>query len=206
MTAQGGKKVSRAAHEAGALVGFETSHNPPPEDVPVNFCDFPFTDPSATFEDHLEAVRRHEPAIAVAPDVERGRRLSEVLDAADALSRHAQTVVIVPKSVHPREVPDRYRVGLPLADFGSGAPWTVWDYTGHGPVHLLGGPPSRQLTVRQHLRVASVDTASPIKAATFGSVWNGAGWDERPDLDMYERVEASYRAMHRGEQVSPYSL
>lgn len=156
------------------------------------FVDFPFTDPDATFADHLEVVRQTAPELTVAPDVEKGRTLEEVVKKADRLLTYSQSVIIVPKSVHPSEVPDRFRVGVPLADFGSDAPWSVWDYHDCGELHLLGGGPARQLNVRDHAPapIASVDTATLGKCCRFGW-WDGVSCDAPEGMDYRERLEAS---------------
>jgi hypothetical protein len=152
------------------------------------FVDFPFTDPDATFEDHLAVVRETCPTLTVAPDIEKGRTLSDVVNKADRLAQYARDIIVVPKSVHPSEVPDRFRVGVPLADFGSGAPWGAWDYRDCESLHLLGGGPARQFKAARSLRnIDSLDTATLGKAARFG-VWDGTtvdapdGWDYRRRL------------------------
>lgn len=201
MTVQGrSRDTTRAIAESRARLGVETSHDWIGAYTP-QFLDFPFTDPDATFTDHLETVRDVCPTLTVAPDVEKGRTLEDVVAKADRLARYARTVVIVPKTVHPSEVPDRFRVGVPLADFGSGAPWTYWDYRGCGSVHLLGGGPTRQLEAGDHLPTASVDTATLGKACRFG-YWDGTtrdaptGWDYRrrlrESLDNYAEAWSHY--------------
>jgi len=96
-------------------------------------------------------------------------------------------VIVVPKTVRPERVPDRFRVGVPLANYGSGAPWLLSDYRDCGGVHLLGGPPKRQLRAREYLPVASVDTATLGQRCRFGLWDDGAtdapdGWDYRRRL------------------------
>jgi hypothetical protein len=103
------------------------------------------------------------------------------------LDAGADAVVIVPKTVRPQQVPERFRVGVPAADFGSGAPWGVWHYRQCGPVHILGGPPSRQLEIGRHLRVASVDTATLGKRCRFGTWDRNEGAVDAPDGWDYRR-------------------
>lgn len=155
-----------------------------------DFLDFPFTDPDATFTDHLEVVREVRPALTVAPDIEKGRTLSEVVNMGDELLQYSDSVIVVPKTVHPSEVPDRFRVGVPLADFGSSAPWAAWDYQDCGPVHLLGGGPARQLTTGGCIPVASVDTATLGKVSRYG-VWNGKCIDAPDEWDYRRRLAES---------------
>lgn len=156
------------------------------------FVDFPFTDPDATVADHLEVVRETCPEVTVAPDIEGDRTLDDVVDTADALAGYADAVVVVPKSVHPSAVPDRFRVGVPLADFGSGAPWSVWDYRDCSALHLLGGGPARQLETAACLAppIRSVDTATLGKAARFG-VWDGTSQDAPDAWDYRRRLRES---------------
>lgn len=188
MTTQGSEDVTRAARESDAHLGIESTWRAADDD-PVAFIDYPFTDESATFEDHLAVVAEHEPALTVAPDVEAGRRLDDVVDQADRLDEHADAVVVVPKDVHPSEVPDRFRVGVPLANFGSGAKWAAWDYVGCGPVHLLGGSPNRQLALGAHLPVSSVDTATLGQRCRFGTWERYRCVDDPPeDWDYRQRL------------------
>lgn len=187
MTVQGrSKETTRAIAKSRARLGVESTNDWLPAYTP-RFIDFPFTNPDATFDDHMSVVRNTNPEVAVAPDVERGRALEDVVAKADKLLAHADTVVVVPKSVHPSRVPDRFRVGVPLANFGSGAPFGVWDYTECDEVHLLGGPPGRQLTVADHIpsEVASVDTATLGQRCRFG-MWD-RGAVHAPDAWGYEK-------------------
>jgi len=161
------------------------------------FLDYPFTDPEATFADHRDAVAENYPTLTVAPDVEKGLTLSDAVAVGDDLLQYAREVILVPKDCRPSAVPDRFRVGLTAADFGSNAPWTVWDYQDCGPVHILGGPPGRQLEIGEYVPVASVDTATLGQRCRFGMWHNGStdapvSWDYRrrlkESLDNYWRA------------------
>jgi len=179
MTTEGGRDTVRAIRDSPAKLGIRS--NIAGRVVGAAFLDFPFTDPSATFSDHLTVVEAVEPELTVAPDVERGRTLDEVVRMADELAQHADDVIVVPKTVRPRAVPDRFRVGVPVAKFGSSAPWGLFEYTGTGPVHVLGGPPSDQLEVGHTLPVASVDTSTLGQRARFGSWDRDRGAIDSPD-------------------------
>jgi hypothetical protein len=174
--------------QSGAYLGVESSNDWVAGYTP-QFIDFPFTDPDATFGAHLDTVRSVAPRLAIAPDIEAGRDPAAVYEQADRLRQYADAVVVVPKTVHPSEVPDRFRVGVPLADYGSGAPWTVIDYADCSSAHLLGGGPSRQLRVRDHLptRIASVDTATLGKRCRFG-YWDGGPVDAPDEWDYRRRL------------------
>lgn len=41
-TASGGADVAKAIHRSGSLVGYRTSEKRPPNDIPVEFIDWPF--------------------------------------------------------------------------------------------------------------------------------------------------------------------
>jgi hypothetical protein len=152
--------------------------------------DFPFSTDEAGVEELLAAVREHEPQLAVAPDVEHDWSLPDVVAVADDLREYAETVVIVPKDCHPTDIPDRFRVGLTAGSFGSMAPWGVWEYRDVGPVHVLGGSPSEQLAVGQHVQVASLDSFTIGQRAQFG-MWDDGAKDAPDEMDYYDRLIAS---------------
>lgn len=189
MTVNNGTETAKAINRSAAKAGVEAM-NGWPIDEPPAFVDFPFTDPDAGFEEHAEKVREYEPEITVAPDVEKGRSLPDVVDMADQLAEHADTVIIVPKDCHPSEVPDRHRVGLTVGTFGSMAPWSVWEYRDAGPVHILGGTPNQQLAVRGLVEVASMDSFTLGQRAGFG-MWDGGAVDAPDGWDYYDRLTAS---------------
>lgn len=190
MTVQGrSQDTTKAIDESMARLGVESS-NEWVDGYTPKFIDFPFTDPDATFKDHLTVVRETSPALTVAPDIEKGRTLDEVIRKADKLLEYSDAVIVVPKDVHPSTVPNRFRVGVTAADFGSSAPWTVWDYRDCAPVHILGGGPSRQLEIGHYLTVASVDTATLGKACRFG-YWDGVSSDAPDEWDYRRRLRES---------------
>jgi len=153
------------------------------------FLDYPFTNPNSSFDEHLAAAKRLKPKITVAPDIEKGLSLSESVEQADQLAEYSDTVVIVPKSVHPSEVPERFRVGLTLANYGSNAPWLIWDYKKCSSIHLLGGPPHRQLEVLNYgLPVDSLDGFSLGVYAMWG-IWDGKKQPAPDHWDYKRRVK-----------------
>lgn len=189
MTVDGRQQDTTAAIRASDAHLGATSDTPTLH--PPAFVDFPFTNPDATFADHLVRVRTVEPRLAVAPDIENGRTPETVIEQADQLARHAETVIIVPKSVHPSRVPDRFRVGVPLASFGSGAPWSTWDYRHCRSVHLLGGGPTRQHHAAACLSgVDSLDTSALGKLCRFG-YWDSGTLDAPEDWDYRRRLRES---------------
>jgi GNAT superfamily N-acetyltransferase len=190
MTVNGGTDTARAISRSAAFAGVEASNTwPLPDETPA-FVDFPFTDPDAGFEEHAEAVKAAEPRLTVAPDVEHGRALSDVVEMADQLNRHADDVVIVPKECHPSEIPDRHRVGLTVGTFGSMSPWSVWEYRDCGGVHILGGTPNQQLAVRGLVEVASMDSFTLGQRAAYG-MWDSGATDAPDGWDYYDRLTVS---------------
>jgi hypothetical protein len=141
------------------------------------------------FQAHLDEVKHYNPKYAVAPDIENTEKIHTRLDQADRLNDHAETVIVVPKGVKPTQVPSRFRVGLPAQDRFGGVPWPVWDYRNCDSVHILGGSPKRQQELSHYVNVDSVDTASPLKAARFGDVWDEQ-WREQ-GANYYDRIEIS---------------
>jgi hypothetical protein len=191
ITANGSTDLSRAAFRGGALVGYESGNSRPPEEIPVEFVDWPFTKDDVSFADHLEVVKRERPRYAVAPDVEDAEELDTAISQADRLAEYADVVIMVPKSVKPSVIPERFRVGIPAQERFGGMPWPVWEYRGCGEVHILGGSPKRQKELAAYLqRVDSVDSTSPQKGAKFGDVWTGEEWEEL-DTNYYDRIEQS---------------
>ncbi len=190
MTVNNGEETARAIRRSDAYVGFEAGNGWPLEET-ADFVDWPFTDPDAGFDEHLEVVREHEPKLTTAPDVENGRTLEDVVELADELANYADDVIIVPKDCHPTEIPDRHRVGLTAGTFGSMAPWGVFEYRDVGPVHILGGTPNQQLAIGRHgVDVASVDSFTLGQRCQFG-MWDDGAVDAPDDLDYYDRLEES---------------
>lgn len=191
MTVQGRSQDTTAAiADSDAQLGVESTNDWLDGYTP-KFVDFPFTDPDADFSDHVAVVEQVQPEVAVAPDIEKGRTLASVTAKADTLLAHATNVIVVPKDVHPSQVPERFRVGVPLADYGTGAPWGAWDYRKCSSLHLLGGGPSRQLTAAQSLtNIESVDTASLGKQCRFG-YWDDGGKDAPDEWDYKKRLKVS---------------
>jgi len=196
-TTQGGEDVAKAAARSGALVGFNSHTSRPPDEIPVNFVDWPYKEEEdeadVSFIHHLIVVEREEPKYAVAPDVTEDRDFDRVVKMADELNKHADTVIMVPKSVKPDEMPDRFRVGIPFRDGFEGLPWPMWMFQDCEPLHILGGNPNRQVELAAMLpRVASLDTAHPTMSANWGKVWCGddEGYTQKKE-GYYGSIEAS---------------
>jgi len=197
LTVNGGDEISRAVADSPALLGFETGRYRPPEDLVVDFCDWPFTDPDVSLDDHVTVVRNERPKYAVAPDVEAEWTLRDVLSVARELDRFAENVIIVPKDCRPGEIPEKYVIGYPnQPNFGSNGAWMRNSYPSDHPVHVLGGSPDDQLDLADYLTVRSVDGANVTRYAEFGRVWTPGPQLERPDLSYYERIRESLGNIH----------
>lgn len=200
MTAIGGREMSRAIDRSGALLGYEAGNTAPPAGS-VDFIDYPFTSDAPT-ADRIEtlkaAVSEHRPRIAVAPDIEGDMTIERAAAVGDDLHElGADTVVIVPKDVPPAAVPERFRVGLPAAEFGSGASHFITDYgeTGSEGVHILGGSPTEQIELAGYgLDVQSVDGSAVETGAKMYDIWtpDAPHWaGVSGSTDLYDRVQAS---------------
>jgi hypothetical protein len=204
-TANGSTEASRRIHRTGALVGFESLNIRPPEDVPVDFVDWPFSkiremeDPDfgELFDHHLGIVKTERPRLAVAPDVNDFTNFEDAVAWGDELRRYAETVIMVPKAVHPTDVPSRFRVGMPCQERFGPPPWKWRAYRTCGEVHLLGGSPVTHHEVVKYVPVESVDTSVPVTSAGWGDYWNGRKWQNiaRDEEFFYECLERSYRNM-----------
>jgi hypothetical protein len=189
VTSSGGQDMPRAAYRGGSLIGINSSEDRPPDEIPLEFIDWPFLEDDFEFSTHLDVVKRENPRYAVAPDIQSAEDFDSTIAQADLLNRHAEVVIVVPKGVKPKRIPSRFRVGLPAQDRFGGVPHPVWDYRNCESVHILGGSPARQEELSHYVSVKSVDTASPLKAAKFGDVWD-SGWEERGH-NYYDRIERS---------------
>ena len=179
--AMSGESSARAAYRHGARVGFEAFNNRPPEDIPVEFVDFPFSkveDDERTavemFDEYLDIVKREEPEMAVIPDINGDIEPEEAWELADRLEPHCDTMVVAPKTIHPLDVPDSIRVGVPCQEKFGENPWAPHDYRGCEELHLFGGSPHKhhELIYENGLtNVESIDTSVPITSARFGDVW-----------------------------------
>lgn len=197
-TVNGGYFPSLAILRAGGTVGYRSDNQRPPMEVPIDFVDWPFEDGAFTterWEHHIEAVTREEPRLAVAPDATDSLPFHDVLEYADELQRVAETVIVVPKSVRPAVVPDEFRTGMPCQDRFGGTPWPWTAYKDCDSVHCLGGSPSKHAEIaRYFIPVRSLDTASIVKAANFGSYWSNGDWTQG-EYGMYPTLERSVRGI-----------
>ncbi len=178
---------------AGGTVGVESSkYSESWSDLKnvLNFIDFPFNTTN-DLNHHFKVIKEVQPRIGVAPDIEKNRTLGEVVELGDEMLKYSDTVILIPKNVHPSKIPDRFRVGLTNADFGSNAGWSVQEYSNCNEVHILGGGIPEQVKIFHQLdNVRSLDGFGSGISAKFGDVWVNGRWEyNRNDLGYYERVE-----------------
>lgn len=192
MTVNGSTKMASAIHCSEGKIGVETM-NTVPNGFPMDFADYPFTKDKANFEDHLQKVKELEPETAVVPDIEKGQTLARAIEQGDRLLEYSDNVIMVPKTVHPSRIPDRFVVGYPnQPKFGSSSEFDVVDFRKEevGQVHLLGGSPLKAIQAAQFLgNVVSYDTTSINKAGEKRSYYHAGSWvNDNGHMSVYECV------------------
>ena len=93
-TVNGGRDTAVAGLKGGALIGYESANERPPEEIDIEFVDWPFmkveeSSVEEVFEEHLEVVKRERPRYAVAPDIDGTTSLYSVLQMAEQLAEYA---------------------------------------------------------------------------------------------------------------------
>lgn len=206
-TANGSKRASEVIHRTGALIGMESFNIRPPDSIPVNFVDWPFSklddhdDYGEVFDKHLRVVRSEKPRYAVAPDIDERVPVRDALDMAEQLAEYAETVIVVPKKILPTDVPVEYRVGMPCQERYGPTPWKWTQYRPCEQVHLLGGSPVKHREILKYaVPVESLDTSVPVTSAGWGDYWNGKKWEtiEAEDEFFYECLRRSYKNLRYG--------
>lgn len=196
----GGETAERNAHavsRGGGLVGVDSTVTPP-DGVEIGFVDWPFLKESRDVDDHLAAVRRHQPKYTVAPDVRGDRSLDEAVSIAEQLAVHARFVIMVPVAVPVDAIPSHFIVGAPFRneqDTDTGVNSYI-DFRGR-PTHILGGNHTEQIKLadRFDLRATSADSPNLLAWAQGGRVWIAqlGGANEVRDIpDEYWEQEATF--------------
>jgi len=205
-TANGSSKASRVIWRVGALIGMESMNRRPPDEIDLNFIDWPFSkfeedpdlDVGETFDHHCKVVKSERPKYAVAPDIDEYVSYRDAIEWADELQPHCDTVIVTPKTVLPTDVPDRFRVGMPCQERYGPPPWPWTQYRHCSEVHLLGGSPVKHHEIlKYYVPVESVDTSVPVVSAGWADYWNGAKWaTAKADEEFfYDCLKRSYRNM-----------
>jgi hypothetical protein len=207
-TANGSKRASEVVYRTGALVGMESLNTRPPDKIPVNFVDWPFSklddfpDLGELFDAHLGVVERERPRYAVAPDIDDRVSYRDAVGMATELSQYADTVIVVPKTVLPTDVPSEFRVGMPCQERYGPTPWRWTQYRPCEEVHLLGGSPVKHHEILKYsVPIESVDTSVPVTSAGWGDYWNGEKW-----VNSTRDSEFFYHCLRRSYSNMRYSL
>lgn len=146
---------------------------------PIWFADQNWKNPNR--EKYIAALALHKPHMASVLDLERPDQVEEVLGWAEDAARHVETVMIIPKYKEAiRDIPliicnKPVRLGYSVPTEFGGSPVPLRDFH-DWPVHLLGGSPSIQMELWQHLNVHSADGNSAQRAAMNGTVFTGTRW------------------------------
>ncbi|SFC21149.1 hypothetical protein SAMN05444422_105291 [Halobiforma haloterrestris] len=208
--ANGSTSATYAAYRMGARVGYTAMNTRPPEDVEVSFVDFPFkrleeaeVSVKDVFEPYLQVVKQEQPEFAVIPDINNGVTFEDALSLAYEVAPHCETLIMVPKSVHPSRIPSHIRVGIPCQSKFAESPWSFNDYRKCEELHLFGGSPHDHFEIvfeNGLTQVESMDTSVPISSAQWGDAWtltpNGPRW-KSAEGGVYGCLEATFREMCR---------
>lgn len=132
-------------------------------------------------EAYIKALSLHKPYMASVLDLEHPHQVEEVLGWAEDVAKHVEIVMIIPKYKEAiRDIPlticnKPVRLGYSVPTKFGGSPVPLRDFH-DWPVHLLGGSPSIQMELWQHLNVHSADGNSAQMAAMKGTVFTGTRW------------------------------
>ncbi len=154
------------------------------------------------WEDHLKAVKSHQPKYAVVPDIEDRKCLRKALEMAEILEEVCGRVIIVPKR-HDiiKKIPQKYIIGISVPTSYSGfIPFT--SELKNREIHLLGGSPNQQKELWRYYKkmkvcITSVDINCHNKVSNFGNYWNGYKWNFDGDhvIDKYEAFRRSCKGI-----------
>lgn len=149
---------------------------------------------SYDFAAHLQAVKKTHPILTVAQDILRIADLDRILQQAEALAAHCETVIIVPKDprlrdVLDREIPKRFRLGFSVPTrYGASR---IEPRYFRRPVHLLGGRPDVQRKLAEQMQVVSFDCNRFTLDAAFGDYFDGETFRPHPQGGYKRCIEDS---------------
>jgi hypothetical protein len=164
---------------------------------------------------YMNLLAQYQPYMATVLDLEREDQLQEVLDWAQEASEYVQRIIIIPKvngiiKKLPSEIngkPVRLGYSVPTRYAGTTVPldeFKEWD-----SVHLLGGPPEKQMKLYKELgNVKSVDSNYMQKMALrFNCYWaypkwikgscRVAQWPTLKEAGTFTKHDAPYVAFER---------
>lgn len=153
------------------------------------------------FRRHLNAVKAVRPLFTVAQDVEDVSELPRILDQAYELSNWCKSVVIVPKDPlfikkENDVIPKLFVLGysVPTRYGGTLVP-TAW--FGRRSVHLLGGRPDVQYSLRKALKITSLDGNRFTLDASYGDYFDGNKFKRHRNGGYYSCIEASLKNINQ---------
>lgn len=220
--AAGNERLAQIAIDAGFLYGARL-----PDTIyhSVYFADQDWRNPNR--EKYVLALAQHKPALATVLDWERPEQLPEVLQwAEDVAAVVSEAVIVIPKvsggiELLPRAIGGRrVRLGYSVPTRHGGTSVPLHEFIGW-PVHLLGGPPHKQMGLVKYLSVSSADGNYAQKMATkYCQFWapgdaryarnrfwptlresnGGVKWKREETLEEGENADAPYEAFRRSCQ------
>ncbi|NBD34383.1 MAG: hypothetical protein GVY30_00105 [Chloroflexi bacterium] len=211
--ANGNKRLARIAVDAGWLYGAQLPGTVYTEEVaPLWFADQDWKTPRR--EEYVKAIAKHHPEQATVLDLEREEQITEVIDWAEEIAPYVDRVIIIPKvfGIIP-EIPKRIEgadviLGYSVPTRYAGTEVPIWEF-GHRPIHLLGGSPQKQLSLRRYLNVVSADGNYAMKMAMrYCQFWvpgtaryaKNRWWPtmrEANDGELWPGEDAPYEAFRR---------
>ena len=136
-----------------------------------------------SFRKHLQVAKDARPILTVARDIIDANELEHILYEAFELSQYADKVIIVPKDLRlepllPDVIPQGFLLGYSVPTYygGTRLPFTCFTRE----VHLLGGHPSTQRALGNHMQVRSLDCNRFTLDATFGDYFDGETFRPHP--------------------------
>ena len=205
--ASGNPRFTQIATDAGWLYGAQLPGTVYTHIAPLFFVDQNWKIPQR--EIYMDKLKEHHPPQATVLDLEHTAQLSEVLEWAEEAAQFVQRVVIIPKvfGIIPH-IPARIGgadvvLGYSVPTKYAGTQVPVWEFA-RRPVHLLGGSPQRQISLRYYLNVISADGSYASKMATrYCQFWT-PGNALAKDRYWPRLIEANGVLWNDGGRDAPY--
>lgn len=195
--ASGNRRFAEIAIAEGFQYGAKLPHT---VYFPPYFADQDWKNPDRTA--YMAALQEHRPHMATVLDWECPNQFAEVLDWAEEAAQYVEEIVIIPKvqggipTIPRRIAGKRVVLGYSVPTKYGATPLPLWEFYGW-PVHLLGGPPHRQLELAHYMDVVSIDgNYHNLKATQFCEYWQRGQWHAVTP----RREDAPYEAFCRSCQ------
>lgn len=176
------KTVLEIAKEHGWLIGARYTNT---RDIrafnSIDFIDIDWKNYS--FDRHLSVVKKHQPKLTVARDIESVEHLDQILSQAEILSNYAEKIIVVPKALEldrimESVIPQQYILGYSVPTKYGGTEIPISNFKRQ--VHLLGGRPDVQKRLADNLNVYSFDCNRFTLDARYGDYFNGVKFVPHP--------------------------